>query len=215
MSRRRWCPREPSARSPTGPNGASRTPRGETDPPAEGPNVLTRRNTGNDHDCFCARPTAIPMLNPRRNATERKEVVEMRVLKVGDGTMIQPQPEVAASADAPLAEVPSDVAAAHPLVLVRWQDAWFDADQQDDEDWRNDYLVQTVGFVVRQEPDLVSVAQELLPEGDGYRAVTHIPRGMIVSMMPLTNLRRSERRVDAGTASAVVGSSHLEQAVGA
>ena len=134
----------------------------------------------------------------------------MRVLKVGDGTMIQPQPEVAPSTDSE----PADVAPSHPLVLVRWQDAWFDADQQDAEDWRSDYLVQTVGFVVRQEPDLVSVAQELLPEGDGYRAVTHIPRGMIVSMMPLTNIRR-ERRAEAGTASAIVESSHLEQAVGA
>jgi hypothetical protein len=38
---------------------------------------------------------------------------------------------------------------------------------------------------------------------------------MIVSMMPLTNFRRSERRADAGTASAIVESSHLEQAVGA
>jgi len=150
------------------------------------------------------------MLNLRRDATGRKEVVEMRVLKVGDGTMIQPQPEVATSTDSE----PADVAPSHPLVLVRWQDAWFDADQQDAEDWRNDYLVQTVGFVVRQEPDLVSVAQELLPEGDGYRAVTHIPRGMIVSMMPLTNLRR-ERRAEAGTASAIVEGSHLEQAVGA
>jgi hypothetical protein len=150
------------------------------------------------------------MLNLRRDATGRKEVVEMRVLKVGDGTMIQPQPEVATSSESE----PVDVAPSHPLVLVRWQDAWFDADQQDAEDWRNDYLVQTVGFVVRQEPDLVSVAQELLPEGDGYRAVTHIPRGMIVSMMPLTNLRR-ERRAEAGTASAIVEGSHLEQAVGA
>jgi hypothetical protein len=155
------------------------------------------------------------MLNPRRDAKGRKEVVEMRVLKVGDGTMIQPQPEVVPSTDTEPADVaPSDAVPAHPLVLVRWQDAWFDADQQDAEDWRNDYLVQTVGFVVRQEPDLVSVAQELLPEGDGYRAVTHIPRGMIVSMMPLTNLRR-ERRAEAGTASAIVESSHLEQAVGA
>jgi hypothetical protein len=155
------------------------------------------------------------MLNQRRDATGRKEVVEMRVLKVGDGTTIQPQPEVAASTDSEPADLaPSDFAPAHPLVLVRWQDAWFDADQQDAEDWRSDYLVQTVGFVVRQEPDLVSVAQELLPEGDGYRAVTHIPRGMIVSMMPLTNLRR-ERRTEAGTASAIVESSHLEQAVGA
>jgi hypothetical protein len=158
---------------------------------------------------------------PKERYLHGKEVVEMRVLKVGDGTMIQPQTEVGGSTDGDLSDLaPPDLAAldagpSHPLVLVRWQDAWFDADQQDAEDWRSDYLVQTVGFVVRQEPDLVSVAQEVLPEGDGYRAVTHIPRGMIVSMMPLTNSRRSERRADPGTASAVVESSHLEQAVGA
>jgi hypothetical protein len=137
----------------------------------------------------------------------------MRVLKVGDGSVMQAEPQAPETEeDLPVAEA----APSHPLVLVRWQDAWFDADQQDPEDWRSDYLVQTVGFVVRQEPDLVSVAQELLPEGDGYRAVTHIPRGMIVSMTPLANARRADRRVEAGTASGVVESSHLtEHAIGA
>jgi hypothetical protein len=160
--------------------------------------------------------TADAERNERETPPGRKEVVEMRVLKVGDGTMIQPQPEVAASTDADQIDVaPSDAGPSHPLVLVRWQDAWFDADQQDAEDFRNDYVVQTVGFVVRQEPDLVSIAQELLPEGDGYRAVTHIPRGMIVTMMPLTSARRPERRLDKGTASAVVENAHLEHAVGA
>jgi hypothetical protein len=139
----------------------------------------------------------------------------MRVLKVGDGTLAQtPAPEAVPSMEEEPAA--AEFAPSHPLVLIRWQDAWFDPDQQDAEDWRSDYLVQTVGFVVRQEPDLVSIAQELLPDGDGYRAVTHIPRGMIQTMMPLVNGRRTERRVDAGTASAVVGGSHLaEQAIGA
>jgi len=138
----------------------------------------------------------------------------MRVLKVGDGSMGLPEPETPVSPEEEYGTA-AEIAPSHPLVLVRWQDAWFDPDQQDPEDWRSDYLVQTVGFVVRQEPDLVSIAQELLPEGDGYRAVTHIPRGMIVTMTPLTNARRPERRAEAGTASAVVGAAHLEQAVGA
>jgi hypothetical protein len=138
----------------------------------------------------------------------------MRVLKVGDGSLVQSlPPEAPVEDDEPFV---AEVTPAHPLVLIRWQDAWFDADQQDAEDWRSEYLVQTVGFVVRQEPDLVSIAQELLPEGDGYRAVTHIPRGMIESMTPLVNGRRLERPLEAGTASAVVESSHLsEQAIGA
>jgi hypothetical protein len=72
-----------------------------------------------------------------------------------------------------------------PVVLVRWHDAWFDADQADPEDWRPDYPVQTVGFLVRHDGVIVSVAQEILPEGDGYRAVTHIPIGMVESITPL------------------------------
>jgi hypothetical protein len=64
-----------------------------------------------------------------------------------------------------------------PIVLVTWQDAWADSEQHERAEWRSDYLVLTTGFLVRDEPDIVSVAQEILPEED--RAVTHIPRGMI------------------------------------
>lgn len=71
---------------------------------------------------------------------------------------------------------------APPLVLVVWHDAWFDPEQQTEDDWRLDYLVRTVGFLVRQSPRVVSVAQELLPDDDGYRAVTHIPASMIESL---------------------------------
>ncbi len=62
-----------------------------------------------------------------------------------------------------------------PLVLVTWQDAWFDFDEPDPQDVRADYLVRTVGYLVRRGPRFVSVAQEILPDGDGFRAVTHIP----------------------------------------
>jgi hypothetical protein len=70
------------------------------------------------------------------------------------------------------------------LVLVRWHDAWFDVEQPAGG-WREDYLVQTVGFLVRENLDVISVAQELLPGREGYRAVTHIPRGVVESVTTL------------------------------
>jgi hypothetical protein len=72
-----------------------------------------------------------------------------------------------------------------PLVLVTWRDAWFDFDEPDPEDVRSDYLVTTVGFLVRQGPRFVSIAQEVLPEDDGFRAVTHIPTAVVQTISPL------------------------------
>ena len=63
----------------------------------------------------------------------------------------------------------------YPLVVVEWHDAWFDFDLAGPEDTRPDYLVRTVGFLVADGPRFVSLAQEVLPDGDGFRAVTHIP----------------------------------------
>jgi hypothetical protein len=79
--------------------------------------------------------------------------------------------------DPPLASAPH--ASECPLVLVTWRDAWFDFDEPDPEDVRADYLVDTVGFLVRSGPRFVSVAQEILPDGDGFRAVTHIPVAVV------------------------------------
>jgi hypothetical protein len=72
-----------------------------------------------------------------------------------------------------------------PLVIVTWHDAWFDFDQPDPEDARSDYLVTTVGFLVRHGPGFVSVAQESLPDGEGFRAVTHIPMSVVERIAPL------------------------------
>jgi hypothetical protein len=72
-----------------------------------------------------------------------------------------------------------------PLVLVTWRDAWFDFDEPDPQDARADYLVSTVGFLVRQGSRFVSVAQELLPDGDGFRAVTHIPTAVVQKISAL------------------------------
>jgi hypothetical protein len=72
-----------------------------------------------------------------------------------------------------------------PLVLVTWRDAWFDFEEPDPEDARADYLVNTVGYLVRRSPRFVSVAQEILPDGDGFRAVTHIPVAVVQTIAPL------------------------------
>jgi hypothetical protein len=66
-----------------------------------------------------------------------------------------------------------------PLVLVEWHDAWFDFDLPAVEERRADYLVRTVGFLVAEDPRFLSLAQEVLPEGEGYRAVTHIPVAIV------------------------------------
>ena len=75
----------------------------------------------------------------------------------------------------------------YPLAMVEWHDAWFDFDQDGPDDCRMDYLVTTVGFLVSEGPRTVSLAQELLPDGEGFRAVTHIPLPVverIVSLRP-------------------------------
>jgi hypothetical protein len=68
---------------------------------------------------------------------------------------------------------------AYAMVLVEWHDAWFDQDQTDADEFRSDYLVRTVGFLIDEGPHVVTVAHEVLPDGDGFRAVTHIPVAII------------------------------------
>jgi hypothetical protein len=73
----------------------------------------------------------------------------------------------------------------HPLALVEWHDAWFDLDQEGPEGCRSDYLVRTVGFLVREGPRFVSLAQEILPDDEGFRAVTHIPLPIVEHVIRL------------------------------
>ena len=73
----------------------------------------------------------------------------------------------------------------YPLALVEWQDAWFDHDQLTIDERRTDYLVRTIGFLIDEGPRVVSVAQELLPDGEGFRAVTHIPVAVIERIVRL------------------------------
>jgi hypothetical protein len=103
-------------------------------------------------------------------------VVAVRVVKL---ELEGPIPGSAGAADA-LAAPPTP-----PLVLVTWRDAFFDFDQSTVADFRTDYLVRTVGFLVADGPTFVSLAQEVLPDDEGYRAVTHIPRAVVEEIVQL------------------------------
>jgi hypothetical protein len=102
-------------------------------------------------------------------------VVFVRVVKLD---LDAPQPRQASLRPAP-------VAPTQPLVLVIWRDAFFDFDQKSSDDFRSEYLVHTVGFLVAEGQTFISLAQEVLPDDEGFRAVTHIPRSVVERMVVL------------------------------
>jgi hypothetical protein len=73
----------------------------------------------------------------------------------------------------------------YPLAMVEWHDAWFDLDLESLDGCREDYLVRTVGFLVSEGPRFVSLAQEILPDGEGLRAITHIPLPIVERIVRL------------------------------
>lgn len=65
------------------------------------------------------------------------------------------------------------------LVRVEWQDARFDLDAVPSL-----ALVETVGWLVRDGHDALSVAAERI-DGEAWRAVTTIPRCCVHDIVPL------------------------------
>ena len=68
-----------------------------------------------------------------------------------------------------------------PVFQCVWRDAWFDRDESNPLDWTDQYFVHTVGFLVRDEDTVLSLAGEILPDGQ-FRSVTHIPRALVVTL---------------------------------
>jgi hypothetical protein len=117
----------------------------------------------------------------------RKEARGVRVVRVGgDGEFGLPETGLLEPVDQHEPEPVEDLEPDYPLVLVAWHDAWFDFEESDPEDCRSDYLVRTVGFLVNEGPRFLSIAQEVLPDGDGFRAVTHIPVSIIERVTTLS-----------------------------
>jgi hypothetical protein len=74
------------------------------------------------------------------------------------------------------------VADAH-VVVVLWRDAFYDYEVRDG--MRAEFLVRTVGYLIDGDGPFVHLASEILPEGDGYRGVTHVPTHAIHALMVL------------------------------
>src|SRR5207247_11394611 len=77
------------------------------------------------------------------------------------------------------------VAPTQPLVRVIWRDAVFDLAQKSSDDFRSEYLVHTVGFLGAAGHTFSSLAQEVLPDDEGFRAVTHIPTSVVERVVVL------------------------------
>jgi hypothetical protein len=77
--------------------------------------------------------------------------------------------------------------------IVRWNDAHATLDQLDDNDIKRGHrphIIETYGYIVQSDEVGVSIAGEWLPPADGdeyeaYRAVTFVPRGMVVTEGPI------------------------------
>jgi hypothetical protein len=63
------------------------------------------------------------------------------------------------------------------LVRLTWRDAYSENDEGDYGG--DDYLVETVGFLMAPNTNFVRIAQEKTPEPE-YRGITNIPPALIV-----------------------------------
>ena len=66
--------------------------------------------------------------------------------------------------------------------LCKWNDAWMDFDEPDALD--DSMPVHTVGFLVRDNGETITIAAERFPEG-GYRCLTSIPRVLVTELRQL------------------------------
>jgi hypothetical protein len=90
-----------------------------------------------------------------------------------------------------------------PLVVVVWDDAWksatTDVTVKDVTDHHKAAVMQTLGWLLKEDATGVSVANErCMDDGDeAYRGVTFIPRGMVRSITPfnLSRPRKSRAKV--------------------
>lgn len=71
------------------------------------------------------------------------------------------------------------------MILVSWRESWLDVDVDEPGRSATEHVVTTVGYLIRDGADLISVAAEQLPAGDGWRSVRHIYRDQIVRVVEL------------------------------
>ncbi len=83
-----------------------------------------------------------------------------------------------------------------PLVIVKWNDAHAGGHEQYDiaSVPHAPMVIQTIGWLLREDEAGISVASELLDSGN-YRSYTFVPKGMVVSVTTVNSPTQSKRRV--------------------
>jgi hypothetical protein len=138
---------------------------------------------------LAVRSAGDPPESARPCAADGKERAMQVVRADGFGSLMPVDDAAAIQLERPAADPDR-----YPLVVADWHDAWFDFEQSTLEDFRQAYLVRTVGFLVGEGPRFVSLAQEILPDGEGFRAVTHIPLAIVERLVRLDAWEGSEGR---------------------
>lgn len=85
-----------------------------------------------------------------------------------------------------------------PLVIVEWTDAWGDNEvaisMEDVESHHRALIVETMGWLLREDENGVSLANEVY--NSNFRGRTFIPRGMIKSITPYRLTRTRKKAED-------------------
>jgi hypothetical protein len=80
-----------------------------------------------------------------------------------------------------------------PVVMVEWDDAWIDESETEPPDWGEPDVAKcvTVGWLVRNTPELISVALEYQPNSNRFRRVQHVQKEVV---RKITILKRTDGR---------------------
>lgn len=82
-----------------------------------------------------------------------------------------------------------------PIELVTWKDAVSeDAWKNFDEILPHYHVIETVGFVIKDTEEVLTVSLNHDVESDNYSCTIHIPQGMVISRVELSESRRKRRK---------------------
>ncbi len=68
------------------------------------------------------------------------------------------------------------------FVWVKWLDASFQNEECTEEQLNPEFIVETAGFLVREDDKTISVGQDWYPSTNSWRHTTHIPKAIVVKV---------------------------------